>query len=108
MVKKKKFTIKWDELAVQNLHDIYDFIAIDSVFAARNVKKSIILLVKKLTDFPEKYPKEMYLSDYPNNIRSVSKWSYKIIYEIVENEIWILAVFHTKQHPYKIKSIPKN
>lgn len=106
--KKKKLVIKWDEFAVQNLNDIYDYIALDSVSAAKYVKKSIILFVKKLADFPEKYPKEAYLSDFPNNFRSVTKWSYKIIYEVLENEVFILTIFHVKQHPHKIKSIPKD
>lgn len=106
-MKNKKLVIKWDELAVNNLNDIYDYIALDSVTTARKVKKSIILLVKSLLDFPEKYPKEPYLSAFDNNFRSVSKWSYKFIYEVCESEILILDIFHVKQHPQKIKSIPK-
>jgi len=106
-VRNKKLVIKWDELAVNNLNDIYDYIALDSVTAARKVKKSIIMLVKSLSDFPEKYPKETFLAEFPNNFRSVTKWSYKIIYEVTENEILILDIFHVKQHPQKIKSIPK-
>ena len=106
-MKKKRLPIKWDEFAVRNLNAIYEYIALDSVAAARHVKKSIILLVRKLADFPEKYPKEEFLSDFPNNFRSVTKWSYKIIYEVTTEEIMTLDVFHVKQNPQKIKSIPK-
>ena len=56
-MKKKRLPIKWDEFAVRNLNAIYEYIALDSVAAARHVKKSIVLLVRKLADFPEKYPK---------------------------------------------------
>lgn len=106
-MRKRKLIIKWDVRAVDNLNDIYDYIALDSISAARKVKKSIILLVKSLSDFPEKFPKEPYLSAFDNNFRSVTKWSYKIIYEVCESEILILDIFHVKQHPQKIKSIPK-
>ena len=102
-MKKKRLPIKWDEFAVRNLNAIYEYIALDSVAAARHVKKSIVLLVRKLADFPEKYLKE----EFPNNFRSVTKWSYKIIYEVTTEEIIILDVFHVKQNPQKIKSIPK-
>ena len=104
---KKKLPIKWDLFAVDNLNSIYKYIAKDSVSAAKQVKKSIVLLVKTLSDFPEKYSKEEFLSDYSNNFRSVTKWHYKIIYEITEKEIIILDIFHVKQNPKKIKSIPK-
>ena len=45
-MKKKRLPIKWDEFAIRNLNDIFDYIALDSVTAARHVKKSIILLVR--------------------------------------------------------------
>jgi len=38
LVDKKKFPIRWDRLAKDNLDAIYDYIAEDSVLAARKVK----------------------------------------------------------------------
>ncbi|ELR67992.1 hypothetical protein C900_01288 [Fulvivirga imtechensis AK7] len=64
-------------------------------------------LAKSLGDFPEKYPKEPYLLDEPNNYRSVSKWSYKLIYEVTENEVIIVMLFHSSQDPEKIKETLK-
>jgi plasmid stabilization system protein ParE len=104
---KKKLPIKWDSFAVDNLNSIYNYISKDSISAAKHVKKSIVLLVKTLSNYPEKYSKEEFLSEFPNNFRSITKWSYKIIYEVTEKEIIILDIFHTSQHPRKIKTIPK-
>ena len=107
MVKKKKLTILWDKRAKDNLDNIYDFIAEDSIPAAQHVKRELIKLVRSLDDFPEKYSKEALLIDDPENFRSVSRWSYKIIYEVTESHIIIADIFHTSQHPSKIKRIRK-
>jgi len=39
LVDKKKLSIRWDRLAKDNLDAIYDYIAEDSLLAARKVKK---------------------------------------------------------------------
>ena len=81
---------------------IYEYIAEDSVSAARRVKKELIKLAHSLSDFPEKYSIEEYLANEPENYRSVSKWSYKIIYEVTDECIIIADIFHTSQHPLKM------
>lgn len=105
MVKNKKLSIRWDRRAKENLDCIYGFIAEDSVSAARYVKKELVKLTHSLSDFPEKYSKEEYLADEPGNYRSVSKWSYKIIYEVTDECLIIADIFHTGQHPSKIKRV---
>jgi plasmid stabilization system protein ParE len=99
----KRLPIRWDKLAKRNLDDIYNYIAKDSLLAAKKVKKELIKLAHSLNDFPEKFSIEEFLTDEPENYRSVSKWSYKIIYEITEDCIIIVDLFHTSQHPSKIK-----
>lgn len=103
MVTSKKLPIRWDRLAKDNLDAIYDYIAEDSVLAARKVKKELVYIARRLNDFPEKFSIEDYLADVPGNYRSVSKWSYKIIYEVTDECIIIADVFHTSQHPSKIQ-----
>lgn len=104
----KRLPIRWDRLAKRNLDDIYNYIAKDSLLAAKKVKKELIKLAHSLNDFPEKFSIEEFLADEPENYRSVSKWSYKIIYEITEDCIIIVDLFHTSQHPSKIKKDLKN
>lgn len=103
MVSKKKLPIRWDRLEKNNLDAIYDYIAEDSVAAARKVKKELVKLAHCLNNFPEKFSIEEYLKDLPGNYSSVSKWSYKIIYEVTDECIIIADVFHTSQHPLKIR-----
>ena len=103
MVKNKKLPIRWDRVAKENLDFIYDFIAKDSIPAAKKVKKELVYLTQSLNDFPEKYQADEFLADEPGNYRSVSKWSYKIIYEITDKCIIIADIFHTSQHPAKIR-----
>ena len=105
MVRKKKLPIRWDRRAKENLDHIYDFIAQDSVSAARYVKKELVNLAHSLNCLPEKYSAEEYLTDEPENYRSVSKWQYKIIFEIADDCLIIADIFHTSQHPSKIKRV---
>ena len=105
MVKKKGLPIRWDNKAKENLDRVYDFIAEDSVSAARYVKKNLVKLAHSLNDFPEKYSREEYLTNEPENYRSVSKWSYKIIYEVTDECLIIADVFHTSQHPSRIQIV---
>ncbi|MBS3771807.1 MAG: type II toxin-antitoxin system RelE/ParE family toxin [Bacteroidales bacterium] len=100
---KKKLPIRWDRKAKEHLDEIYEYIAEDSIDAARYVKKKLIELAHSLNDFPEKYSKEEYLADEPEDYKSVSKWSYKIIYEITDEYLIIADIFHTSQHPSKIR-----
>ncbi len=104
MVKKKKLPIRWDRLAKKNIDSIFEYIAKDSITAAKKVKKELIKLAHSLNNFPEKYSIEEYLADEPENYRSVSKWSYKIIYEVTDECIIIADVFQTSQHPSKINT----
>lgn len=103
MVRTKKLPIRWDRLAKNNLDEIFEYIAEDSITAARKVKKELVKLAHSLNDFPEKFSVEEFLANEPENFRSVTKWSYKIIYEITEEYIIIVDIFHTSQHPSKIK-----
>jgi plasmid stabilization system protein ParE len=103
LVRTKKLPIRWDKLAKNNLDDIFEYISEDSITAARRVKKELVKLAHSLNDFPEKFSVEEFLVNEPENFRSVTKWSYKIIYEVTEEYIIIVDVFHTSQHPSKIK-----
>ena len=102
MVKRRKLPVRWDRKAKENLDNIFDYIAEDSLTAARYVKRELVKLAGSLNDFPEKYSREEFLAEEPENFRSVSKWSYKIIFEITDESIIIADIFHTSQHPSKI------
>lgn len=102
---KKKLPVHWDPRAKKSLDAIYEYIAEDSVSAARHVKKSLAQLAKSLGHFPEKYSNEEFLVDEPRNYRSVSKWRYKIVYEVTDKYLLISDIINTSQHPSKIRRI---
>jgi plasmid stabilization system protein ParE len=89
-------------LAKESLDDIYKYISQDSEQNARKVKKALIKLAGSLNDFAEKYAREEFLEEEPENYRSISKWSYKIIYEVTDKAIIIADIFHTSQHPSQV------
>ena len=53
-------------------------------------------LTASLKQMPERFSKEPYLENKGKDYRSVTKWSYKIIYRITENEVRILEIVHTE------------
>jgi plasmid stabilization system protein ParE len=63
----------------------------------------LILLVGSLIDFPQKFPIDPFIPQSKGNFRFVSKWNYKIVYEITLDEIIVIDIFHTAQSPGKIE-----
>ena len=101
---KKKMKIIWDDQAKKELRRIYDYIkGRQSIEVARKVRNEIVSQAKTLKDFPEKFEREHHLEDEPGNYRYKVIWSYKIIYEITKEAIYILDVFHTSRDPSNIK-----
>ena len=99
----EKLPIRWDEKATDSLKDIYDSISLYSPSQAKIVAQDILELAASLNHFPKKYSKEPYLAELPNDYRSVSKWSYKLIYEVAKEAIIIVMLFDGRQNPEKIK-----
>ena len=72
---------------------------------ARRVRNKIVGKVKNLPIFPEKFSEEGYAMERVRNIRSTHIWSYKIIYEIEENRLIVLDIFHASRNPTQIEQI---
>jgi toxin ParE1/3/4 len=96
--------IKWSVFAKKSLDTIVDYIKQDSPENAKMVKRTLINLVGTLNDFPEKYPLDPFIKAQKGNFRFISKWNFKIVYEITEVEIIIIDIFHTAQSPEKINT----
>jgi plasmid stabilization system protein ParE len=99
---KKQLPVHWTPLALGHLKAIHDYIALDSTAAAKRVQKAFFRKAKTLGKFPEKYSRESYLDDLPNNYRSVPLWSYKI-FEVTLREVFIVRIFHTHQDPGRLR-----
>jgi len=93
-----RYKIVWDIQAKESLKAIYLYIKEASPNAAQKVKKEILSLTASLSDMPERFSTEYYLQGSNKEFRSVSLWSYKIIYRVHEQEVRILDIIHTKRN----------
>lgn len=90
----RRKSVVWTEKASDSLDSFCEYISKDSPSAARRVKKDIILMAKQLAINPEMYQMDEFLADQ-GNIRRFFRWSYKVVYQVLEKEVVILDVFHT-------------
>ena len=87
--------IVWSPLALDRVGEIADYIARESVSAARNWIDAIFVKVKRLERFPKSgrtLPEIRRLS-----IREIIHGDYRIVYRIKREQIAILTVRHGKQ-----------
>jgi len=82
----------WSEPAKADLRSIHDFIAHDSQHYAKKVTQDI----REITDALDGLPKVGKKVPELNNsaVRELSLYSYRIIYEIKIQGVFVLAVVH--------------
>lgn len=85
----------WSQPARADLRSIHDFIAHDSRFYAKKVVQDI----REKTDILEQLPKAGKKVPELNedHVRELSLYSYRIIYQIRERGISVLAVVHKRR-----------
>ncbi len=89
------FVIDWSPEAVEDLEAIAEYIARDSRFYAQSVVRKMLEMAESLADFPEMGRVVPELSD--KNIREHFVYSYRLIYEIRDSQIVIVAIVHGKR-----------
>jgi plasmid stabilization system protein ParE len=105
---KKNFKVVWDDEAKASLRRIYNYMKNrESIEQAKKVRNEIMDLVKSLGFMPTKFTKEEYLKDEGGDIRFKSIWSYKLVYEITEEYVVLLDVFHTSRDPVNLTKLKK-
>ncbi|MCY4360585.1 MAG: type II toxin-antitoxin system RelE/ParE family toxin [Gammaproteobacteria bacterium] len=87
--------VRWSEPAILDLQSIHDFIAHDSRFYAKKVIQDIRDKAEILDELPKIGRKVPEIND--GNIRELSLYSYRIIYEIRDQGIFMLAVIHKRR-----------
>ncbi len=87
--------VKWSVPARNDLKQIHDYIANDSKYYAQNVIQEIVAKTETLTELPEIGRIVPEIGD--QNIRELIVYSYRLIYEISEGGIEILAIIHGKR-----------
>ena len=88
-----------DLSAKQSLREAYEHIRMESVQNAETVRAGIIDSIKMLAKNPERHPPDKYRINADQSFRAYELYSYRITYQLTENEIRILRIRHTKMNP---------
>jgi toxin ParE1/3/4 len=94
----------WSQQAVADLRSIHDFITRDSHYYAKKVVHDIREKIEELNDLPKlgRIVPEFNEED----VRELFLYSYRIIYEIKDEVIFVLAVVHQRRN-LKDENIPR-
>jgi toxin ParE1/3/4 len=87
--------VKWSVPARNDLKQIHDYIANDSKYYAQNLVQEIVAKTETLNEFPEIGRPVPEISD--QNIRELIVYSYRLIYEISNAGVEILAIIHGRR-----------
>ncbi len=87
--------VKWTEPARNDLSEIYDFIARDSPGAAQALVERVLNATEQLASFPESGRIVPELPDL--GYRELIVGSYRVIYRIEGNTLWIAVVAHGRR-----------
>ncbi|MCP4276568.1 MAG: type II toxin-antitoxin system RelE/ParE family toxin [Gammaproteobacteria bacterium] len=86
----------WTEPAKADLRSIHDFIAHDSRHYAKKVTQDISAKTDILDRLPDMGRMVPELGN--ENIREIPMYSYRILYEIKDQDIFVLAVIHKRRN----------
>jgi toxin ParE1/3/4 len=81
----------WTPEAQQDREQIWDFIVLDNPQAAIRMDELFSNAVAKLADFPQLGQS----GKIPGTRELIPHESYRIVYEIQQKTVWILALIHT-------------
>lgn len=85
----------WSEIAKTDLRAIYNYIANDSRHYAKKVAQDIREKTDILSNLPGMGRVVPEMED--RNIRELSLYSYRIIYEVKNEQVYILTIVHKRQ-----------
>ena len=88
-------TVLWMPSALEDLRSIQDYISRDSVFYANKFVDEAFSSTEKLELFPEigRIVPELGVA----SVREIFHGSYRIIYELINNEVRVVAMVHGKR-----------
>lgn len=87
--------IKWSSAARRDLVRLHDFLKPVNPRAATQTVSALLTAVERLLDYPEVAP----LSDIyeGRNMRSLIVGDYNLHYEVMENTIFIVRIWHIRE-----------
>ncbi|AEG01117.1 type II toxin-antitoxin system mRNA interferase toxin, RelE/StbE family [Methylomonas methanica] len=81
----------WTPEALQDREEVWNFIALDNPQAAIRMDKLFSRAVASLADHPQLGPP----GKIPGTRELIPHVSYRLVYEIQQETLWILALVHT-------------
>lgn len=85
--------------AIAELKAIYSLIFLDSPSAALKIRDELIRTAGSLQTMPRKFEVFQFKNTMLGEYRSIIRWRYRIIYQIIKNTAHIVRIVHTnKQH----------
>jgi addiction module RelE/StbE family toxin len=91
---KVRFTLR----AQSDLDAIYTYIDQRAPAAARSVKQLLERRIAGLADFPLMAPETDQAGVHE---LSIVRYPYKVYYEIIEDEVWIVHIRDTRRRPWQ-------
>lgn len=88
---KNNLNVFWDIEATKHLREIYKYIKKSSPEGAKKVRDEIFDVIKKLPANPEMFPVDDLKENNDGNYRVVYIYSYRIVYKITPDSIFILV-----------------
>jgi len=88
--------VTWTQTALDDLEGIRDFIARDSVYYAEKFVDDAFNAVERLEMFPESG--RMVPERYSPGFREIIFGSYRIIYKIIDGDVYIVTMIHGKRN----------
>ncbi len=96
--------VHWTAFAVNELKSIFIYYrAVAGGAVAENIRKTILNTAKFIGKYPNMGMLEENLEDLDQGHRYIVEGNYKIIYLILDGEIYITDVFDCRQNPQKIR-----
>ena len=86
----------WTQNALDDLAGIQEYIARDSVYYAEKFVDDAFNAVERLETFPESG--RMVPERYEPDFREVIFGSYRIIYKIINDDVYIVTMIHGKRN----------
>ena len=93
-------------LAAEDVTEIWEYIAADSVTAASRVREQILSSIRALVSFPNQGHKRPDLTSRP--LRFIRVREYLIAYAPAEKPLWVVAVLHGRRSPRVMAAILKS
>ena len=90
-------------LAVEDVRNIWEYIADDSVLAARRIREEILETIRALVLSPHQGYRRPELTSRPLRFKLLRE--YVIAYAPDKKPLWVVAVFHGRRDPRVIAAI---